>query len=225
MNRQTFTMIERYMHTCMQDSAHDRDHVYRVLYQALQIAQEEADIDRDVLIAACLLHDIGRPEQLADPSLCHAQLGAAKAERFLLENGWDRAKAAHIAACIRTHRFRKSDPPASLEAKILFDADKLDVVGAMGVARTLIYNGAVNRPIYSTGPDGAILDGTEETPDSFFREYRFKLEGMYGRFCTAKAAEMARSRQEAAVRFYDALYAEASDSAEEGRAILGDWLK
>lgn len=225
MDRQTYRTIEAYMLSCMQDSAHDRDHVYRVLYQALQIADGETQIDRDVLVAACLLHDIGRPEQLADPSLCHAQVGAEKAAVFLRQIGFDEAQIAHIADCIRTHRFRKSDPPASLEAKILFDADKLDVVGAMGVARTLIYNGAVNRPIYATGPDGEILDGTEETPDSFFREYRFKLEGMYGRFCTAKAAEMARSRQEAAVRFYDALYAEAADSADEGRTILGEWLK
>lgn len=48
-----------------------------------------------------------------------------------------------------THRFRKNRPPESPEAKILFDADKLDVTGAMGVARTLVYQGTMAQPLYS----------------------------------------------------------------------------
>ena len=60
MNHDTFAKIEQYMQKCMQDSAHDKEHIYRVLYTALDIAGFEQGINRDVLVIACLLHDIGR---------------------------------------------------------------------------------------------------------------------------------------------------------------------
>ena len=88
MKKETYQIIEHYMQTCMQDSAHDREHVYRVLANAMVIAQAQQNVDYDVLICACLLHDIGRREQFADPTLCHAAVGAEKAFCFLLDNGF-----------------------------------------------------------------------------------------------------------------------------------------
>ena len=226
MNKSEYGVIESYMLTCMKDSAHDKDHVYRVLMGALTIAREEPAVDMDVLIAACLLHDVGRPDQIADPTLCHAQVGAARAYDFLLSIGWNEQNAAHVRDCIRCHRFRKSDPPVSPEAKILFDADKLDVTGAIGAARTLQYNGALGEPIYSTAPDGAILDGSgDDEGDSYFREHCFKLSRVYDRFLTATGARMAAERQAAAERFYrDVLY-EVRTTVEAGRRALEDALK
>lgn len=64
------------MFSCMEDSVHDKEHIYRVLYNALNIAKTEENVDYDVLICACLLHDIGRKEQFENPSLCHAKVGA-----------------------------------------------------------------------------------------------------------------------------------------------------
>ena len=58
MNRETYLLLEDYMKSCMKDSAHDKEHVYRVLYTALAIAKKEGKADVDVLIASCLLHDI-----------------------------------------------------------------------------------------------------------------------------------------------------------------------
>ena len=223
MNRKEYGQIEAYMLGCMQDSAHDKDHVYRVLYNALTIAQAEgkAELDMDVLIAACLLHDVGRPEQMADPRLCHAQLGSEKARCFLLEMGWDTERTEQVCRCIRTHRFRKSDPPESMEAKILYDADKLDVTGAIGLARTLAYNGAMNEPIYTTAPDGTILDGsTDGEPDSFCREYRYKLEHVYSRFLTSAGARMAMERRQAAADFYRSLMHEVCDTLHTGQMVL-----
>ena len=78
MTRKCYEAIEHYMLTTMDDSAHDAEHVYRVLYNALEIAKSEASVDMDILIAACLLHDIGRPDQVANPSLCHAEVGSEK---------------------------------------------------------------------------------------------------------------------------------------------------
>lgn len=134
MDREMFGAIEGYMLSCMTDAAHDREHIYRVLYAALEITETEEGVDADVLTAACLLHDIGREAQFRDPSLCHAEVGSRMACDFLLGLGWDRARAGWVRDCVLTHRYRTDRRPRTLEAKILFDADKLDVTGAMGVA-------------------------------------------------------------------------------------------
>ena len=224
MDKAEFSKIEGYMRSCMSDSAHDQEHVYRVLGNAMVIAQAEQDVNYDVLICACLLHDIGRVDQLADPSLCHAQVGAGKAQTYLREQGYDAGFAAHVSDCIRTHRFRKNAPPESLEAKILFDADKLDVVGAIGVARTLVYKGTVCAPLYTRKPDGSISDGREDDMPSFFQEYCFKLEKLYDRFYTRQGKELALQRKAAAVSFYESLYREVSELDEDGKKRLEQYL-
>lgn len=63
MNKVQYNKIENYMLQCMKDSAHDQEHIYRVLYLSLDIAKYEINVDMDILIASCLLHDIGREEQ------------------------------------------------------------------------------------------------------------------------------------------------------------------
>lgn len=223
MIREQYGQIEAYMLACMKDSAHDKDHVYRVLYNALTLARTENVQDMDVLIAACLLHDIARSEQMADPAVCHAQAGADKAMAFLQGKGWPKERAEHVRDCIRTHRFRKSDPPQSIEAKLLYDADKLDVVGAIGLARTLCYNGAMGEPIYATAPDGSILDGSVDgEPDSFCHEYRYKLEKVYDRFLTRAGSLLAQERRAAAEHFYSNLLSEVCGTLQSGREMLDD---
>ncbi len=202
MNQTAFAQIEAYMKDCMNDSAHDREHVYRVLYFAMDIAKTEGGVTRDVLIAACLMHDTGRAEQLQNPQLRHEQVGSRKALRFLLAMGWPEADAAHVADCIATHRFRSDNPPRSLEAKILFDADKLDAVGAMGIARTLQYKGTVSQPLYTLDAQGRVSDGDGDAQPSFFQEYKYKLEKLYGRFYTQRGAELAGGQRQAAAAFF-----------------------
>lgn len=219
MKRKTFLALESYMYRCMCDSAHDREHIYRVLNNALKIAEGESGVDMDVLVCACLLHDIGRQAQLQDPTLCHAAVGSRMAYDHLLEEGFTVEFAEKVSSCIRTHRFRKDDPPGSPEAKILFDADKLDVVGAIGIARTLAYQGTVSAPMYSRRPDGTVSEGTEDPDASFFREYHFKLKKLYGRFYTEKGAALAAERRESAVRFYEDLLREVKESAEGSNAL------
>lgn len=221
--KEIYLLLENYMLACMDDSAHDREHVYRVLYNALEIAKGE-QADYDVLIAACLLHDIGRSEQIADPSLCHAEVGSQKAYDFLIRHGLGEDFAEKVRHCILTHRFRKSRPPQTVEARILFDADKLDVVGALGVARTLMYKGTVTEPLYTLLPDGSICDGTDTDAPSFFREYKFKLEKLYDRFYTAKGAELAQARKAIAEQFYESLYREVSENRLTGQQILSQLL-
>lgn len=225
MNRDMFAAIENHMLSLMQDSAHDKEHIYRVLYIALDIASHEMNVDMDVLIAACLLHDIGRGEQYKDPAVCHAQVGSKMAYDYLVQLGWQDAVARHAADCIYTHRFRNDRPPHSLEAKILFDADKIDATGALGVARTLIYQGLVGQPLYTLGASGQVLDGSGDEPSSFFHEYKFKLEKLYGVFYTQRAGEIASGRRNAAAAFCQSLLSEAGACYEQGERLLLDVLK
>ncbi len=225
MNTQSYKKIEDYMLLCMRDSAHDKEHVYRVLYNALEIAAEETAVDYDVLIAACLLHDVGRQAQLENSSLCHAQVGSEMAENFLNNNGYDEAFVSKVKHCIATHRFRKQLQPESLEARILFDADKLDVTGALGIARSLMYKGNTAEPIYTRNANGDISDGDGDVESSFFREYKFKLEKLYDRFYTEKGAALARERGRIAAAFYESLYREVSLPDQMGRTRLQALLK
>lgn len=225
MKKETYCLLENYMLSCMTDAAHDREHVYRVLYNALEIAGEESNVNYDILIAACLLHDIGRKEQFENPALCHAIVGSEKAYEFLLAHGFEMSCAEQIKQCIRTHRYRKSDLPQSLEAKILFDADKLDVAGAIGIARTLVYKGIVSEPLYTLLPDGTVSTGENDNAPSFFQEYKYKLENIYSSFYTKKAARIAEKRQHSAVEFYNSLYQEVSLSYRNGRDALDGLLE
>ncbi len=227
MTKEEYAAIESFMLSSLAGSAHDREHVYRVLYLALDIAETEPEADLDVLAAAALLHDVGRPEQQADQRLDHALVGADKAEAFLRSRGWDEGFVTSVGECIRCHRFRRSRPPKSIEAKILFDADKLDVCGATGIARTLQYGGSLGCPLYHRDGAGRISDGAEghdgkrdAASVSFFQEYHFKLEKLYDRFLTRRGRELALRRQKAARDFYESLLEEVRSPEERGQALL-----
>ena len=208
MTREEFKQIERIMLGHTEDSAHDFEHVFRVLRAALSIAKTHPEADLDVLIAACLLHDIGRSAQFKNPSVSHAEAGADMAYAHLVEIGWGEARAKLVQDAVRAHRFRGPHKPESIEAMILYDADKLDVTGAMGVARTLLYQGALGEPLYRVDERGEPMDGREDAP-SFMNEYVIKLSRLYGGFYTPEGAEMARSRAAAARDFYESLLKEA----------------
>lgn len=224
MTNQVYRLLENYMLSCMGDSAHDKEHIYRVLYGAMEIAGEEQDVDYDVLICACLLHDVGRQEQFENPSLCHAQVGSEKAYGFLMEQGFGEDFAAKVRHCILAHRYRNNNVPETIEARILFDADKLDATGAIGIARTLFYKGQVSEPLYTVDSEGRVQDGTEDTEPSFFQEYKYKLENVYSHFYTKRGAEIARTRRQAAVDYYESLLREVRPVYEKGRRELTERL-
>ena len=207
MMEQQYSEIEKYMMSQMKEVAHDREHVYRVLHAALEIARHEEEVDEEILIVACLLHDIGRQEQMKDPSLCHAKAGAEKAYTYLLGKKWPEDRAAWVRDCIATHRFRKDMPPSTIEAKILFDADKVDVTGAVGIARTLLYQGKMGEPLYTIQEEGT-PDFMGETGESFFKEYHRKLTKLEERFYTKRGAEIGKERQKMLRSFYEALVKE-----------------
>ncbi len=220
MTREIYNLLKDYMLCCMEDSAHDQEHIYRVLYYALDIAKTEPGADLDLLTAACLLHDIGRREQFENPTVCHAIIGGEKAFSFLTGHGFNTQWSGRVKACIQTHRYRADRPPESLEAKILFDADKLDVCGATGIARTLLYQGKAGSPLYTRLPDGQVSNGARDDSPSFFQEYHFKLKGLSQRFYTQRGSELACRRQAAADAFYRQLYEEVSPLYRQGQQTL-----
>ena len=221
---ENYQLIENYMLSCMKDSAHDKEHIFRVLYNALHIAADEKEVDYDVLVTACLLHDIARQEQHDNPEICHALAGAQKAYHFLISHGFEEGFSSHVKRCISTHRFRKNMQPESIEAKILFDADKLDVTGAIGIARTLLYQGAEAEPLYTMMPDGTVSDGTNDVSPSFFQEYKRKLEHIDQTLYTERARKMAGEKKAAADAFYKSLYEEVNGSYVDGRILLNNIL-
>jgi len=119
------------------DSTHDFDHVMRVYRLAERIGQAEG-ADMPVLRTACLLHDIARADQDTGRVPDHAAEGACRARDLLSARPPQFVDA--VAHAIAAHRFRGDDvQPRTLEARILYDADKLDAIGAVGIARAFCY--------------------------------------------------------------------------------------
>jgi uncharacterized protein len=130
------------------DPAHDFSHVMRVVASARAIATEEK-ADVDVATTAALLHELfnhpkGHPESHLSGDIC------AEHARALLEGeGAERAFVAHVADAIRTHAFSRGLLPTSLEGKVLQDADRLDAIGAIGIARCFATCATMKRPFYA----------------------------------------------------------------------------
>jgi uncharacterized protein len=137
--------------------AHDINHVIRVYNLCLLLAKYEAKVDLDVLKTAVLLHDIARTREdkkghIHVLGVDHAILGAEMSEKILEELGYPAEKIKQIKHCIIAHRFRSGIEPRTKEAKILSDADKLDVLGATGIARSFTIGGENRQKIYSDTP-------------------------------------------------------------------------
>ncbi len=194
MTKKQYGELAAYMEKCMSDAAHDREHVWRVLGYALRVASMEKAggrrIDYDLLIAACLLHDIGRSAQFKDPSLDHAAVGADMAAEWLSSHGWGEDFSQAVRTAIRSHRWRTGGRAETLEAQILFDADKLEASGMMGLFRTIAYCNHVEEPFYTVDRAGQV-EFTADAAPSVFQEYCHKLSKVKERFYTQSARDLA----------------------------------
>lgn len=139
-------IVEKELKYC---SAHDMDHVIRVYNLSLKLAENE-DVDLDVIKAAALLHDIGGMKEANDLSgkFDHAVEGAKMVYPILKDLGYQEEKIKHIQDCIISHRYRTENKPKTKEAEIIFDADKLETVGAIGIARAFSWIGKNKAKIY-----------------------------------------------------------------------------
>jgi uncharacterized protein len=179
---------------------------------AERIARAEGG-DLEIVRAAALLHDAegsataGGDEGRVD----HHQASAEFAHQVLEAEGWDAGRIAAVQHCIRAHRFRdQAEPPQSLEAKILFDADKLDVLGAIGVARTIAFDVVVGQPIYAEPSQRFLSTGEKEPGEihSSYHEFIFKLGKIKDRLHTRTARALAEGRHQFLTEFFNRLAGE-----------------
>jgi len=178
------------------DPVHDFDHILRVLRLAERIGAEEG-ADMEILRAAVLLHDAAGAAGGTAGRATHQASSAEAAQAVLAAEGWPPGRIEAVLHCIRAHRFRGSEAPASLEAKILFDCDKLDVLGAIGVARAMAYAALAGEPLM--GEPSARFQATGEKepgePHTPYHEFLFKLRRIPDRLHTASARALAGERQ------------------------------
>ena len=189
---------------------HDFLHTQRVLNHAeLLLKTEKADSPFAVRLAA-LLHDCARPEELASAGkICHAELGAEKAVSILQQCGCtDQNLILLVRDCVRTHRYRTQNPPETLEAKIVYDADKLDSIGAFGIARAFYFAGKFGAVLHNTSQD-ALSGGEYSQQDSAYREYLVKLKHLPEQLQTESARKAARERSIFMQKFFDEMNREA----------------
>lgn len=222
MTKENYNRIEKYMLECCGESVHDSEHIYRVLYNALDIAQTESNVNLDILITACLLHDIARVDELDNKEIDHAIYGSEKAYIWLTQNGFDEMFSKSVCECIKTHRYRGNNIPQSIEAKILFDADKIDAAGFMGIARTLMYKGLKGQPLYTT-ENGIVQDGSSNRK-SFFGEYVFKLSKVYDRLFTDRAKKITNNMKTDAQYFYETMFTNINNSYLNGQRAIENIL-
>ncbi|KOA18839.1 putative hydrolase [Clostridium homopropionicum DSM 5847] len=196
-------------------SAHNLDHVFRVYNLCMLIAKYENDVDLEILIPAALLRDIARVEESKDITgeIDHAILGSEIAEDILRKLQFHEEKIEKIKHCIITHRFRTDNEPKTIEAKILFDSDKLDAIGAIGIARTFMLAGqfgqrlTVDEPLKdylksNTVENERLKDVSKHTP---FIEYEVKFKKIPGKLYTKKAKEIGNKRLELMEEYFNKL--------------------
>ncbi|MEW5873434.1 MAG: HD domain-containing protein [Chloroflexota bacterium] len=199
------------------DPVHGFEHVLRVYRLAERLAQAEG-ADLEIVRAAALLHDAqgGSQAGVQGERENHQQASADFAARVLQAEGWPAERIAAVQHCIRAHRFRQAgEPPATLEAQVLFDADKLDAIGATGVARALAYAMQAGAPFYAPPSPGFVQTGELEAgePHSAYHEYLFKLRKLASRLHTASGRALAHSRHRLMQAYFEHLAAEMDGEA------------
>ena len=189
------------------DATHTIDHVFRVYNNALKIARGENGVDLHVLKLAVLLHDIARGREDADNTgrSDHATMGAEMAAKILEELKYEKGIVERVAHCIAAHRYRSGLKPETIEAQILYEADKIDLLGAIGVARSFMIAGEQGQQLYSrTNLDDYIRDNSVDgKPDGRIKEisrhtanieYEIKIKNIPSKIKTETGKKIAEER-------------------------------
>ncbi|MFQ6126762.1 MAG: HD domain-containing protein [Candidatus Heimdallarchaeota archaeon] len=196
------TVAKRYFMNA--HTSHDWSHVQRVLQMCMLIGEKEG-ANLSILKLAALLHDIARHEEdLSKGQICHGQRGAELAEEILRQYGIDEEIIREVTHCILSHRFRNQKLATSKEAKVLFDADNLDAVGAIGIARSFAFAGENNLKLYTKEhltlkkAPAALIDYNKHTP---VLEFKSKLLRVIDAIQTKTGREIAKKRHNFLLEF------------------------
>ncbi len=207
----TIEQAQEYYHGA--ESGHDFDHVLRVLALAERLAAIEG-ADLEIVRAAALLHDIARADEDETAGGDHAQMAAERAREILLARGVPAPRADAVAHAIASHRFRGSLAPQTLEAKILFDADKLDSIGAIGIARAYAISGALHQRLWGpVSPDAVATRNQRNSSHTAVAEFAVKLSKVRERIYTSAAREIADERHVYMTQFFARLEQEVQGQA------------
>ncbi len=183
---------------------HGPDHSLRVEKTALFIGSQMG-ARLDILQAAAILHDIGRSfETASQGTICHAAKGAAMAPEILSRLGISSADNRAICQAIASHRFRGQDIPASLEAKILFDADKLDSIGAIGIGRAFLFAGQIGSRLHNGSRDIRATKSYSRE-DTAYREFKVKMCKVKERLLTPVGKQLGTERHDFMEIFFQRL--------------------
>jgi uncharacterized protein len=191
---------------------HDWSHVERVKKMALHIGKiEKADLA--ILEIAALLHDIGRKEEMKAKGLfCHAEAGAKTARKLLEKYCFEKNQIENIVHCIETHRYRNSFVPETIEAKILFDADKIDSLGAIGIGRIFLFAGSMGSGCLYTGNEKKLAkearDFSYTKEDSAALEYEFKLKKIKNKMLTQTGKDISKQRSDFMEQYFKQFWKE-----------------
>lgn len=183
------------------DASHDFQHIERVYQNALTILQTEPEADAEVVKIAVLLHDVSDKKYTDSKE---------QENKLIAELSLSEEKKQHIRDCIAQVSFNGGNELeiTSLEAKIVRDADRLDAIGAIGIARTFAYGGAKGRKLYDK-EENARNDMTEEEyrnkNTSSVTHFYEKLLLLKDLMITEKGKQMAKERHQFMVQFLEQL--------------------
>jgi len=141
--------LKQEVHNLMiNDSAHDFDHIMRVFKNARNICKKE-NANEKLVLSAVLLHDIVSYPKSDKRSKSSSIKSAEKSKKILTKFNFTKEEIQIISDAIRDHSFSRNKIPTTLEGKILQDADRLDAIGAIGIARVFAVSGSEKRPFYN----------------------------------------------------------------------------
>ena len=188
--------------------SHGWEHSERVMNLAFHIAKKE-NANLQVIQIATILHDIGREAQdKSNGKICHADEGARLAREILKPFDLSNDDKTNIVHCIQTHRFRNAHEPESIEAKVVFDADKLDSIGAVGIGRAFLFAGEIGAKLHNHNVDISRTQAyTKE--DTAYREFMVKLSKVKDRLLTDEGKRIAEGRHDFMVEFFERMNREA----------------
>jgi uncharacterized protein len=190
------------------DGAHDTAHLARVWRNARAIQLEEGG-DLEILAAAVLLHDCVEVPKDSPLRSQASRLAAAEAAARLSGLGWSAERIEWVASAIESHSYSAGIPPATLEASILQDADRLDAIGFTGIARCFYTAGRLGSSLYEPSDPRA---ERRTLNDAAFALDHFpaKLLSLADGFKTAAGSLLAAQRHEALRDFYHGILNEVS---------------
>ena len=196
------------------DASHDYDHIVRVMSLADTIQAHEGG-QLPVIWAAVAFHDLGQERERRHGG-DHALIGAAMAADILSGTSFPQKAIPAVQQAIQDHRMTGGIIPRSLEGRILYDADKIDCLGAIGIARLYCITGRYNQKLYSALPDDIkepvdplLVRTLRRLPDySPNIEFQLLFGNLHERMTTSAGKQLAQERYTYMADFFNRLQME-----------------